>query len=442
MATVSPGGASTALSFPHTSGPIYTVDCPFCQSATPYESNGEGNCIQIPCGSCGNNLILLPQAVDQAPVKHPAPPPTEPAEPAMSPDIPFAQRRLGVLVAILAGLLNYLMIASLAGAVLTQAQETHDPYDVDEALLSPFILSSNGWTSLHLAAARGDLETAGALLADGVEIDALNRRGRTPLYEAAKRGHVEVVTLLLQRGANPNVTGMQGFTPLLAAADFGHADVIALLAAKGANISATCDCGDSALHRAVRHGHVPATETLLDLGIGVNRKSHGQTALELAEENEDQEIIELLRLHGGLDFKAAKAHQARGVSLQKKGLYDAALMAYAEALALDPDYADAYFNRGMALMAKGSHDEAIIAFRTVMEMDPFRIDAYGHTAWILGQRKQWDQGLALWERYVALKPTDGHGWYERSFFKRASGNTKGFMDDLQRACTLGFQKAC
>lgn len=137
MATVSPGGASTALSFPHTSGPIYTVDCPFCQSATPYESNGEGNCIQIPCGSCGNNLILLPQAVDQAPVKHPAPPPTEPAEPAMSPDIPFAQRRLGVLVAILAGLLNYLMIASLAGAVLTQAQETHDPYDVDEALLSP-----------------------------------------------------------------------------------------------------------------------------------------------------------------------------------------------------------------------------------------------------------------------------------------------------------------
>lgn len=442
MATVLPGSASAALSPEHASDLLQSVECPFCHASTPYGLEGDGNCVQIPCGTCGNNLILLPQNDDQAVDKPLAPPSSEPAEPAISSEIPFAQRRLGILVAFLAGLLNYLMLASLAGAVFTQAQQTHDPYDVDEALLSPFILRSNGWTSLHLAAARGDLDTASALLAEGVEIDALNNRGRTPLYEASKRGQAEVVALLLQHGADPNIRGVQGFTPLLAAAEFGHAPVIGLLAAKGANVSALCDCGDSALHRAVHHGNLQAAQVLLDLGINVNRKSHGQTALELAEEREDQELIELLRRYGGREFKAAKAHLTRGLTLQKKGLYDAALLAYAEALALDPDYSDAYFNRGMALMGKGSHDEAVIAFRTVMELDPYRIDAYGHTAWIHGQRKQWDQGLALWDRYLALQPTDGRGYYERSFFKRAGGNPKGFMDDLQRACTLGYHKAC
>lgn len=168
------------------------------------------------------------------------------------------------------------------------------------------------------ASARGDLPLVTALLDDRTSVDPLNGNRRTPLYEASRRGQTEVVTLLLNRGANPNAKGKFGYTPLLAAAEEGHADTLAVLLNHGADHRAMCTCGDSALHRAVRRGHLAAAQTLLARGISVNRKTHGETALEIAQRNEDQELIDLLRTHGGREFAQAKAYRAEGIAYQKR----------------------------------------------------------------------------------------------------------------------------
>ncbi|MGZ9275188.1 MAG: hypothetical protein ACXW34_10635, partial [Nitrospira sp.] len=75
----------------------------------------------------------------------------------------------GIAVAVLACLLNYALLSGVAYWMFTQIKATHDPYDIDELMLSPLILRSNGWTPLHLSAARGDLATTTLLLteADG-----------------------------------------------------------------------------------------------------------------------------------------------------------------------------------------------------------------------------------------------------------------------------------
>ena len=68
-------------------------------------------------------------------------------------------------------------------------------------------MGMNGWTALHMAAARGSVDKARLLIAAGADV---NRRkeidgSETPLMEAAFCGHPEMVRLLLQCGADPTM---------------------------------------------------------------------------------------------------------------------------------------------------------------------------------------------------------------------------------------------
>ncbi len=437
MGTVHPGTAVPASSITAPPDSAQTVTCPFCKVVTSCALVSDDPLHQISCPSCAENLIVLnPEArpADEGVVARHSDGTLGPTD--------MSRRVTGIAVAVLACLLNYALLSGMAYWMFTQIKATHDPYNIDELMLSPLILKSNGWTPLHLAAARGDLAAATLLLGETDSIDRRNGRGRTALYEASKRGQTRVVALLLQHGANPNAKTKQGYTPLLAASEQGHADTITVLLSNRADLRATCTCGDSALHRAVRQGHLAAAQTLLEHGIPVNQKTHGQTALEIAQLDEDDDLIQLLRAHGGREFSQAKAHRDQGMAFQKLGQIDKALFAYAEALNLDPDDPEAYYERGTALIQKEALDEALIAFRAAIELDPTFLDAYGAATQVHAQRHQWDQALALWDRFLAQQPQNGRAHFERSVVRRAKGDTKGFLHDLQQACTFGHQPAC
>lgn len=437
MAPVLPG---TAPQTPSLSVPLAqsrTVTCPFCQAVTSCASSPGRLLHQFACPSCRENLLVLnqrTQETDGALIDRQGP--------AAPPSVDLSGRITGLAVAALACLLNYVLLSTLGFWMFGQITTIHDPYDVDALLLSPLILKANGWTPLHLAAARGDLPLATSLLDHGAHVDQLNGNRRTPLYEAAKRGQTAVVTLLLTRGANPNARGKLGYTPLLTAAEEGHADTIAALLNHGADHRVISTFGDSALHRAVRGGHLTATQILLEHGVSVNRKTHGETALEIAQHEEDQELIRLLRAHGGREFSQAKAHRARGIAQQKQGQTDRALFAYAEALNLDPDDYEAYYGRGTALLQKHEPDEALIAFHAAIRLNPTYFEAYSAATAVYTARQQWRLALALWDQFLTQQPQHGRAQFERAIVKRAQGDSAGFLEGLQRACALGHVAAC
>ena len=72
-------------------------------------------------------------------------------------------------------------------------------------------------TALHMAARRGNVEVAGALLDCGADIEARDSVGETPLRRAVNCNKTEVAALLLSRGAEAHSKGSKGLTPLLAA---------------------------------------------------------------------------------------------------------------------------------------------------------------------------------------------------------------------------------
>ncbi|MBI3355375.1 MAG: ankyrin repeat domain-containing protein [Nitrospirae bacterium] len=86
-----------------------------------------------------------------------------------------------------------------------------------------------GTRPLTLAAAHGNADTVRALLEAGAEVNAVDFTGWTALHAAAFKGDVETVSLLLKYRA---VSGQEGWflqSPLKIAEMLQHKDVAALL---------------------------------------------------------------------------------------------------------------------------------------------------------------------------------------------------------------------
>ena len=68
-------------------------------------------------------------------------------------------------------------------------------------------------TALHMAARRGNVPVAEALLDCGADGEARDKLEDTPLHRAVKCGKTEMVAFLLSRGADVHAEGKRGLTP-------------------------------------------------------------------------------------------------------------------------------------------------------------------------------------------------------------------------------------
>ena len=71
-----------------------------------------------------------------------------------------------------------------------------------------------GWTPLHYACAKGQLEIAQYLLANGAIVDSLSPGNTTPLMMAVQSGNEILVKLLLDKGADLQLRNSQGLSAI------------------------------------------------------------------------------------------------------------------------------------------------------------------------------------------------------------------------------------
>ena len=71
-----------------------------------------------------------------------------------------------------------------------------------------------GWTPLHYACAKGQIEIAQYLLANGAIVDSLSPGNTTPLMMAVQSGNEVLVNLLLDKGADLQLRNSQGLSAI------------------------------------------------------------------------------------------------------------------------------------------------------------------------------------------------------------------------------------
>ena len=127
---------------------------------------------------------------------------------------------------------------------------------------------------LHVAAYSRDKAVTELLIAKGLDVNAKctsygEKKDATPLHFAAGQGNIEVADVLIKNGAEVNAkTFDEHYTPLHIAAQEGHKAVAELLIAKGADVNA--------------------------------KDKNGDTPLDLAKSKRNEELVDLLRKHGGI----------------------------------------------------------------------------------------------------------------------------------------------
>ncbi len=189
-------------------------------------------------------------------------------------------------------------------------------------------------TALHLAAGSGHRNIVELLIANDVNINAIDKNGWTPLRHASGNSNVELMKMLIDGGADINpMKGRNAWSPLSWAAEIGDYDLVKLLIAKGAGVNGIGEFGTSLngaarnghftvaefliskgaeanikgrfgrmpLHNAAIQGHLDIAKLLIANGVNVNAKDdEGKTAADYARKYKHKEIAELLHESGGI----------------------------------------------------------------------------------------------------------------------------------------------
>ena len=159
---------------------------------------------------------------------------------------------------------------------------------------NPELLSASakwGETALQAATHTGQVEITEYLLSEGATLD---------ICAAAMLGMQEQVMDMLKRDAAlTGASGAHGIPLMFYPAIAGHKEIAALFLSSGADVNAGAG-GLTPLHGAVLFAQKPMVEWLLANGADVNAKNHaGKTPLELAVDNGQAEIAELLKTKTG-----------------------------------------------------------------------------------------------------------------------------------------------
>lgn len=71
-----------------------------------------------------------------------------------------------------------------------------------------------GWTPLHYACAKGNIDVAKFLVANGAVVDSNALNGTTPLMMAVQSGNEDLIRFLLENGADIRLRNTQGYSAI------------------------------------------------------------------------------------------------------------------------------------------------------------------------------------------------------------------------------------
>jgi len=191
----------------------------------------------------------------------------------------------------------------------------------------------SGWTALHYAAMKGEMEAVEALIANGADSNARTNQGTTPLHLAMGSGRDQVEQFLLLHRADRSAKDADGNKPidlkLIRSVSWRRVDEVDRLLKENANVSAREDfrgdkspviffalCNSDSKQDEI-DGSLKILEMLLDAGANIDARGPGGfTPLMCAIEFRRAETVEFLLNRGASTaVRASNGRDAIKVSL-------------------------------------------------------------------------------------------------------------------------------
>ncbi|MBN3319266.1 RAI14 protein, partial [Atractosteus spatula] len=164
-------------------------------------------------------------------------------------------------------------------------------------------LDSEGKSALHWAAAKGQVECLGVILAHGADASVPDASGSSPLHLAAKNNNQECALKLIQSKCVIEALDSTGKTALHHAAAIGSVPIVQLLCEHKCPVNIKDVDGCTPLLLSARHAHTEVCRSLIDHRADINTcDKNGRTAVMLASESSSLPTVEVL-IQKGVDLR-------------------------------------------------------------------------------------------------------------------------------------------
>jgi ankyrin repeat protein len=166
--------------------------------------------------------------------------------------------------------------------------------------------NSDGETALMMAAFNRNYQKVRDLIRYGADVKLKNTKADTSAISYCTSG--KIARLLIAKGADVNEKNIYGTTPLIYASSRERVDVVKVLLKNGAYVNVNSPVVGTALMMASSLGNVELVKLLISKGADLNtkgtdyfdRKKAKKTALQLAKENNQREVVKILKKHGAV----------------------------------------------------------------------------------------------------------------------------------------------
>lgn len=130
----------------------------------------------------------------------------------------------------------------------------------------------------------------------GVEVVPRVPAEPSTLFDAAKTGNVEAAGRMIEEGVDVNAKNDKNVTALGIAVGFNRREMVQLLIEKGADIELTDAKGNTVLHYAAGYGRKEIAEVLIAAGAKMDVKNDAeQKPIDVAKLNREKQMVEFLR---------------------------------------------------------------------------------------------------------------------------------------------------
>lgn len=155
----------------------------------------------------------------------------------------------------------------------------------------------------------------------------------------------------------------------------------------------------------------PETSTVDDLLVKLDQSNYlvQQLAAQLTlQKSHRSAMIEPIS-----DLSLAQIWFFQGLQQARTGDLPAALVAYNQAIKLEPDVSEYWFNLGLTLFYLQEFSEAIAAYNRAIELKPDFAKAWYNRGGILGELGEFEAAIASFDEAIAINPRYQAAWSSR-----------------------------